>query len=627
MKKVLSFFISLLMCVSFITVNTSAATNHISVTYQTYDHVYKRFLTNVTDTNGYAGIFGQAVDGVYANLSQGSITYKVHVKGSNWLPEVVNRTDYAGIKGQPIDGLMVKTNTGRKIKYRVHVMNGDWLPYVDGYNTGDSNNGYAGSFGKVIDAIQMYVEDTAATVPTPTSTPKSIPTNTNTISITGESIPTEIYQGSTFSVKGKINSNSLISSVNVQVLDSNGVIKTQGSATVNNKYYDLSVLDRQIRFNDLTQGVKTYRVTAYISGKKVNLVDTKFTVFANQPLSDGEYTISPQCASNMTFDVVDGKSDGKIQLYTKVPNEKNQKFTLKHLGKNYYAIACCTQNVLDVTNGIAKTGTLIQQYPSNSTDAQKWFIEYAGDGYYYIVSKKNLAMRMDVINGSNSIGAKIQLYDSDLVPVNTSPSAQRFKFNALSTSLSTNNNVANVSYSSSVTAVTKGQIRYITQNPLGNYFNSDYWGPNDQTTIECGTTCISMALSYIGVNKTPKEILILGNGITYFGKNYGTSKYSYGTFEEQVNKLLTPGANYSPVILHINSYSNLGHYVLLIGKVSENEYKILDPWQDGNGPTTWNMKVVKQSNGSYNVSYTKPGGKYCSETTNEFSSCCQYYIP
>ncbi|KOA20028.1 hypothetical protein CLHOM_15930 [Clostridium homopropionicum DSM 5847] len=139
--------------------STLGSQSHISVTYQTYDDVNNAWLSNVTDTQDYAGIFGHDVTGVYANLSSGNIYYKVHVKGGSWLPEVANRSDYAGILTSPIDGLMVKTDTRRTIHYRVHLRTTNtWLPYVTGYNTADSNNGYAGSFGNEIDAIQMYLD-------------------------------------------------------------------------------------------------------------------------------------------------------------------------------------------------------------------------------------------------------------------------------------------------------------------------------------------------------------------------------------------------------------------------------------------------------------------------------------
>lgn len=133
--------------------------NKISVIYQTYDNKSKRWLPNVADLTDYAGLYGRDVGGVYANLTEGNITYKVHTKGGKWLPEVVNRTDYAGIYGKAIDGLMVKTDTGKTIKYAVHLKKKNrWLPFVSGYDENDYNNGYAGILGGEIDGIKIYLE-------------------------------------------------------------------------------------------------------------------------------------------------------------------------------------------------------------------------------------------------------------------------------------------------------------------------------------------------------------------------------------------------------------------------------------------------------------------------------------
>lgn len=137
----------------------TAVPEKISVVYQTYDNKHKRWLPNVTDLTDYAGILGDEVGGIYANLTQGNITYAVHRKGGRWLPAVVNRSDYAGIKGRPIDGLMMCTDTGKTIHYAVHLKNGNrWLPFVTGYDADDSNNGYAGIIGQEIDAIKIYVD-------------------------------------------------------------------------------------------------------------------------------------------------------------------------------------------------------------------------------------------------------------------------------------------------------------------------------------------------------------------------------------------------------------------------------------------------------------------------------------
>lgn len=129
----------------------------IDVIYQIWDDVENTWLPNVKNTEDYAGIFGHDVCCVFANLSQGNITYAVHYKRGKWLPEVVNRSDYAGLYNKPIDGLMMRTDT-QSIRYRVHLRRkGTWLPWVTGYNPNDNNNGYAGIIGQEIDGIQIEV--------------------------------------------------------------------------------------------------------------------------------------------------------------------------------------------------------------------------------------------------------------------------------------------------------------------------------------------------------------------------------------------------------------------------------------------------------------------------------------
>ncbi|MBQ8741193.1 MAG: N-acetylmuramoyl-L-alanine amidase [Clostridia bacterium] len=131
----------------------------ISVTYQVWAQPKYKWLPNVVDLTDYAGLFGYDVCAVFANLSKGNIFYKVHTKDGKWLPEVKNREDYAGLLGKAIDGLMMRTDTGRTIKYAVHLRKSKrWLPFVTGYNTADSNNGYAGILGQEIDAIKIYIE-------------------------------------------------------------------------------------------------------------------------------------------------------------------------------------------------------------------------------------------------------------------------------------------------------------------------------------------------------------------------------------------------------------------------------------------------------------------------------------
>ena len=83
-------------------------------------------------------------------------TYAVRISGGSILPEVENDSDYAGKIGTSITDIAVKVNKG-SIKYRVHVKGGDWLGFVRGYDWNDSTNGYAGN-GKPIDLVQIIYD-------------------------------------------------------------------------------------------------------------------------------------------------------------------------------------------------------------------------------------------------------------------------------------------------------------------------------------------------------------------------------------------------------------------------------------------------------------------------------------
>lgn len=121
----------------------------IDVTYQVYSN--KRWLPNVVNLQDYAGLYGKAVQGVYASLSKGKIRYRAHIN-NRWIPWVTDRQDYAGILGTNIDGLQMELIglSGYSVKYRTYV-GGRWLPWVLDLQD------YAGLYGKAIEGIQVQV--------------------------------------------------------------------------------------------------------------------------------------------------------------------------------------------------------------------------------------------------------------------------------------------------------------------------------------------------------------------------------------------------------------------------------------------------------------------------------------
>ncbi|MEG2439781.1 MAG: N-acetylmuramoyl-L-alanine amidase [Lachnospiraceae bacterium] len=69
-------------------------------------------------------------------------------------PEVVNLSDFAGVRGSSITDIAIRVSKG-SIAYRVHILGGDWLDWVDGCDWNDGINGYAGN-GSAIDAVEVY---------------------------------------------------------------------------------------------------------------------------------------------------------------------------------------------------------------------------------------------------------------------------------------------------------------------------------------------------------------------------------------------------------------------------------------------------------------------------------------
>lgn len=117
--------------------------------HRTLDKGWDRFINAIqTKLNG--GTSGQPS----TSNKEVNVYYQVKTQKHGWLPIVKNNEDYAGWENSPITDVAIKVDKG-SIKYRVHVKGGQWLPYVTGFNTNDITNGYAGN-GKVIDAIEVY---------------------------------------------------------------------------------------------------------------------------------------------------------------------------------------------------------------------------------------------------------------------------------------------------------------------------------------------------------------------------------------------------------------------------------------------------------------------------------------
>ena len=162
--------------------------------------------------------------------------------------------------------------------------------------------------------------------------------------------------------------------------------------------------------------------------------------------------------------------------------------------------------------------------------------------------------------------------------------------------------------------VSTGTIRYISQVPTYSYYNSAYWGSRweNQARSECLTACMSMALSYVGVNKTPQNILDAGDGLTYPGWKWGNASSLSPTFDTAISNYINGSGKYSPVIIWL-PYTSGNHWILVVGRISGNTYLVVDPWNGSHG-ATWQATISGNTISYWNGSQS-------------FGRIYQYYNP
>ncbi|MBR5021015.1 MAG: RICIN domain-containing protein [Oscillospiraceae bacterium] len=144
---------------------------------------------------------------------------------------------------------------------------------------------------------------------------------------------------------------------------------------------------------------------------------------SGQLIPDGDYIIVSGLNGNKVVDVNGASNDNcaNVQLWTR-NGSGAQIFRLTYNPGGWYTIINVQSGkALDVSNGTAKCGQNVWQYEVNGTNAQKWYLEDAGNGCYYIRSA--LGYYLDVNGGNTADGTNIQIWTGKT-------SAQIFKFEA-----------------------------------------------------------------------------------------------------------------------------------------------------------------------------------------------------
>lgn len=130
----------------------------------------------------------------------------------------------------------------------------------------------------------------------------------------------------------------------------------------------------------------------------------KLTAYEDRPIEDGKYVISNISSENQVLCV----KNGNVELGTYGGTE-DQVFQISYVENGYYKIESeATNKVFDVFSGLSASGTNLQTYTWNGTDAQLWKFIDAGDGSYYIKSK--LGTVVDLTSGVLQPGTNVQMY-------------------------------------------------------------------------------------------------------------------------------------------------------------------------------------------------------------------------
>lgn len=184
--------------------------------------------------------------------------------------------------------------------------------------------------------------------------------------------------------------------------------------------------------------------------------------------------------------------------------------------------------------------------------------------------------------------------------------------------------------------VTPGEIRYIAQIKTDGCYYENYWGKySDYSSSECGTACISMALSYLGVDETPEELgdYWIEQGYTA-GTPFSTVFYDvpiaegghscdfFGAYEKYER------GEASPVIIYftreLNPYmTGNRHFVMIIGKTDDGKYIAVDPAKAHERT----VSIKKNEDGTLFVETLSKEGELISGTeTEEELSSAQYTV-
>ena len=155
------------------------------------------------------------------------------------------------------------------------------------------------------------------------------------------------------------------------------------------------------------------KAECYVSAKCVKISEGSQGVIPAK-IVEGLYILHPKCAPNSALDVADWNPENGANLQIwETTKDVNQVFYIKRENGYYVLQSEFSKKMVDVAGGVFASQTNVQLYEANGSDAQKWIITDAGNGYYMLIPYGNQNLALDVTWGVNTNGANMWLYEKN----------------------------------------------------------------------------------------------------------------------------------------------------------------------------------------------------------------------
>jgi hypothetical protein len=130
-------------------------------------------------------------------------------------------------------------------------------------------------------------------------------------------------------------------------------------------------------------------------------------------IEDGIYEIAPRANTEYRLTILGNTNLNGADFCIWRQNSSNNymKFQITYIGEGYYkVIDIGSGKAMDVFGGLSLSGTNVQQYKYNQSNAQLWKIDAVDDGYYEFTPKCAKSRRLNLVGNIVFNGANIEIH-------------------------------------------------------------------------------------------------------------------------------------------------------------------------------------------------------------------------